>query len=145
MRGPMGGWLGPAAEGEELQGLGRAGCSACSRRERGLVIAVLAMLAPSRSRSPCRAARCSGAATDIIFEGFLGTRPAGANPTDLARGDARRGPAQGIDFGALAGVLALVMALYAGAVAVHVAAGLHAQPASSSASSSGCAPTSTRS
>src|SRR4029077_12863310 len=56
-----------------------------------------------------------GRATDIIFRGFLGSRHAGTNPTNLAQAvHVRAG--QGIDFGELAHVLALVMALYAGAV-----------------------------
>ena len=59
--------------------------------------------------------RSSGRATDIIFKGFLGSRPAGTNPTNLAQAMHVQ-PGQGIDFGALADVLALVMALYAGAV-----------------------------
>ena len=116
---------GPAAEGEELQGLG-APAARPARAASGLVIAVFACCTIAVVFT-VSGPKILGRATDIIFKGFLGSRPAGTNPTHLAQVmHVRAG--QGIDFGgarrrARAGDGAL-----RGCRRVHVAAGLHPQP-----------------
>ena len=125
MRGPMGAMMGPPQKAKNFKGSARR-LLGLLVPHRGLVIAVLACCTVAVAFT-VSGPKILGRATDIIFKGFLGSRPAGTNPTNLARAmHVQAG--QGIDFGALADVLALVMALYAGAVAVHVAAGLHPQP-----------------
>src|SRR6185312_10725672 len=104
---------GPAAEGEELQGAARRLLGLLAPH-RGLVIAVLACCAVAVAFT-VSGPKMLGRATDIIFKGFLGTHPAGANPGALAR-VMHVQVGRGIDFGELVQVLALVMALYAGAV-----------------------------
>jgi ATP-binding cassette subfamily B protein len=135
----MGAMMGPPQKAKNFQGsagrlLGLLG------PHRGLVTAVLACCVVSVAFT-VSGPKILGRATDIIFKGFLGVRPAGTNPTNLAQAmHVRAG--QGIDFGALAGVLALAMALYAGAV---LSCGCRATSSttSSSVSSTGCAPRST--
>jgi ATP-binding cassette, subfamily B, multidrug efflux pump len=113
MRGPMGGMTGPPQKAKNFKGSARR-LAGLLVPHRGLVIAVLACCTVAVAFT-VSGPRILGRATDIIFKGFLGTRPAGTNPTDLAKAmHVQAG--QGIDFGALADVLALVMALYAGAV-----------------------------
>ncbi|HEX3904713.1 MAG TPA: ABC transporter ATP-binding protein [Polyangia bacterium] len=113
MRGPMGGMMGPPQKAKNFKGSGRR-LLGLLLPHRGLVIAVLACCTVAVAFT-VSGPKILGRATDIIFRGFLGSRPAGTNPTDLARAmHVQAG--QGIDFGALADVLALAMALYAGAV-----------------------------
>jgi ATP-binding cassette subfamily B multidrug efflux pump len=113
MRGPMGGMLGPPQKAKNFKGSGSR-LLGLLLRHRGLLIAVLACCTVAVAFT-VSGPKILGRATDIIFKGFLGSRPAGTNPTKLAQAmHVRAG--QGIDFGELADVLALVMALYAGAV-----------------------------
>jgi ATP-binding cassette, subfamily B, multidrug efflux pump len=113
MRGPMGAMMGPPQKAKNFKGSARR-LVALLRPHRRLVIAVLACCTVAVAFT-VSGPKILGRATDIIFKGFLGSRPAGTNPTDLAQAmHVRAG--QGVDFGALADVLALAMALYAGAV-----------------------------
>jgi ATP-binding cassette, subfamily B, multidrug efflux pump len=114
MRGPMGGgMMGPPQKAKNFKGSARR-LLGLLVPHRGLVIAVLACCIVSVVFT-VSGPKILGRATDIIFKGFLGSRPAGTNPTNLAQAmHVRAG--QGIDFGQLGGVLAHVLALYAGAV-----------------------------
>ena len=113
MRGPMGGMMGPPQKAKNFKGSARR-LLGLLVPHRGLVLAVLACCTVSVALT-VSGPKILGRATDIIFKGFLGARPAGTAPTDLARAlHVQAG--QGIDFGALADVLALAMALYAGSV-----------------------------
>lgn len=113
MRGPMGAMMGPPQKAKNFQGSARR-LLGLLVPHRGLVTAVLACCIVSVAFT-VSGPKILGRATDIIFKGFLGARPAGTNPTDLAQAmHVQAG--QGINFGALADVLALAMALYAGAV-----------------------------
>jgi ATP-binding cassette subfamily B multidrug efflux pump len=113
MRGPMGTMTGPPQKAKNFRGSARRLLGLLGPH-RGLVIAVLACCTVAVAFT-VSGPKMLGRATDIIFKGFLGARPAGTNPTSLAQ-VMHVQAGQGIDFGALAGVLALVMALYAGAV-----------------------------
>ena len=113
MRGPMGAMMGPPQKAKNFKGSAHRLLGLLAPH-RGLVIAVFACCTVSVAFA-VSGPKILGRATDIIFKGFLGSRPAGTNPTNLAQAMHVR-PGQGIDFGQLAGVLALVMALYAGAV-----------------------------
>ena len=105
--------MGPPQKAKNFQGSARRLLGLLGPH-RGLVIAVLACCTVAVAFT-VSGPKILGRATDIIFKGFLGARPAGTNPTNLARAmHVRAG--QGIDFGELADVLALAMALYAGAV-----------------------------
>jgi ATP-binding cassette, subfamily B, multidrug efflux pump len=113
MRGPMGAMMGPPQKAKNFKGSGRRLLGLLGPHRR-LVLAVLACCTVSVAFT-VSGPKILGRATDIIFKGFLGSRPAGTHPTDLARAMHVQ-PGQGIDFGQLADVLALVMALYAGGV-----------------------------
>jgi ATP-binding cassette subfamily B multidrug efflux pump len=113
MRGPMGAMMGPPQKAKNFKGSGRR-LLGLLVPHRGLVIAVLACCTVSVAFA-VSGPKLLGHATDVIFKGFLGRRPAGTNPTNLARAMHVQ-VGQGIDFGQLAQVLARVMALYAGAV-----------------------------
>ena len=113
MRGPMGAMMGPPQKAKNFKGSARR-LLGLLVPHRGLVIAVLACCTVAVAFT-VSGPKILGRATDIIFEGFLGSRPAGTNPTDLARA-MHVHAGQGIDFGELAEVLARVMALYTGAV-----------------------------
>ncbi len=109
----MGAMMGPPQKARNFKSSGRR-LLGLLVPHRGLVLAVLACCTVAVAFT-VSGPKMLGRATDIIFRGFLGARPAGTNPTDLAQAmHVRAG--QGIDFGALTGVLARVMALYAGAV-----------------------------
>ncbi len=114
MRGPMGaGMTGPPQKAKNFKSSGRR-LLGLLVPHRGLVLAVLACCTVAVAFT-VSGPKILGRATDIIFRGFLGSRPAGTNPTDLAQAmHVQAG--QGIDFGELTGVLARVMALYTGAV-----------------------------
>ncbi len=114
MRGPMGAMMGPPQKAKNFKGSGRR-LLGLLVPHRGLVVAVLACCIVSVAFM-VSGPRMLGHATDIIFKGYLGSRSAGTNSTDLVRAMHVR-VGQGIDFGELAGVLARVMALYAGAAA----------------------------
>jgi ATP-binding cassette, subfamily B, multidrug efflux pump len=113
MRGPMGVMMGPPQKAKNFKGSGRRLLGLLGPHRR-LVLAVLSCCTVSVAFT-VSGPKILGRATDIIFKGFLGSRPAGTHPTDLARAMHVQ-PGQGIDFGQLADVLALVMALYAGGV-----------------------------
>jgi ATP-binding cassette, subfamily B, multidrug efflux pump len=113
MRGPMGAMMGPPQKAKNFKGSGRRLLGLLGPHRR-LVLAVLSCCTVSVAFT-VSGPKILGRATDIIFKGFLGSRPAGTHPTDLARAMHVQ-PGQGIDFGQLADVLALVMALYAGGV-----------------------------
>src|SRR6185437_1910225 len=113
MRGPMGGMMGPPQKAKNFKGAARRLLGLLAPH-RGLVIAVLACCTVAVAFT-VSGPKMLGRATDIIFKGFLGTHPAGANPGALAR-VMHVQVGRGIDFGELVQVLALVMALYAGAV-----------------------------
>ena len=113
MRGPMGAMMGPPQKAKNFKTSGRRLLGLLAPH-RGLVIAVLACCTVAVAFT-VSGPKILGRATDIIFKGFLGARPVGTNPTDLARA-MHVHAGQGIDFGELADVLALAMALYAGAV-----------------------------
>jgi ATP-binding cassette subfamily B protein len=109
----MGGMMGPPQKAKNFKGSARR-LLGLLVPHLGLVIAVLACCTVAVAFT-VSGPKILGRATDIIFKGFLGSRPAGTSPTNLARAmHVQAG--QGIDFGELADVLALVMALYAGGV-----------------------------
>jgi ATP-binding cassette subfamily B multidrug efflux pump len=113
MRGPMGAMMGPPQKAKDFKGAGRRLLGLLAPHS-GLLLAVLGCCCVSVVLT-VSGPRILGRATDIIFRGFLGSRPAGTNPTNLAQA-MHVHAGQGIDFGELTHVLAQVMALYAGAV-----------------------------
>ncbi|HSD89862.1 MAG TPA: ABC transporter transmembrane domain-containing protein, partial [Kofleriaceae bacterium] len=112
MRGPMGAMMGPPQKAKNFKGSARRLIGLLGP-ERPLVIAVLACCTVAVVLS-VSGPKILGRATDIIFKGFLGSRPPGSSSAGLAKAmHVEHG--HGIDVTALADVLVLVMALYLGA------------------------------
>ncbi|MDF1605984.1 ABC transporter ATP-binding protein [Nocardioides sp. YIM 152315] len=113
-RGPMGGMV-----GQKAMDFGPSARRLVSlmRPDRGKAVAVVVLGIASvilMSIAP----RILGHATDLVFNGFIGSKFPPGTP-DSALPDAVQGmdvvPGQGVDFGAVADVLMTVLALYVGA------------------------------
>ena len=109
MRGPMG-MMGPPQKAKNFKSSARRLLRLLAPQRR-LILLVITFGVASVSLSVA-GPKILGRATDIIFRGFMSSRP-DLNPELAAKLNAQ--PGAGIDFTALAYVLALVMALYLGA------------------------------
>ncbi|HTB57063.1 MAG TPA: ABC transporter ATP-binding protein, partial [Polyangia bacterium] len=78
MRGPMAGMMGPPQKAKNFKGSARR-LLGLLVPHRGLVLAVLACCTVAVAFT-VSGPKILGRATDIVFKGFLGSRPAGTNP-----------------------------------------------------------------
>jgi len=114
-RGPMGGGM----VGQKAMDFGPSAKRLVSlmRPDRGKAIAVVILGIASVALMSI-APRILGHATDLVFNGFIGSKFAPGTP-ESALPDAVRGqgvvPGEGVDFGAVGDVLMIVLAIYVGA------------------------------
>jgi ATP-binding cassette subfamily B protein len=114
-RGPMGGGM----VGQKAMDFGPSAKRLVSlmRPDRGKAVAVVILGVASVALMSI-APRILGHATDLVFNGFIGSKFAPGAP-ESALPDAVRGqgvvPGEGVDFGAVGDVLVIVLAIYVGA------------------------------
>jgi ATP-binding cassette, subfamily B, multidrug efflux pump len=111
MRGPFG-QMGPPQKAKNFKASARRLIKLLGPQRRLLVLVIAFGICSVSMSIP--GPTVLGRATNIIFRGYLGTRPAVAPPSSLAT-TMQVVHGAGIDFAALGDVLALLIALYAGA------------------------------